>query len=401
MSKERLHHKHWQFQDLVLVLVVIAAYVSTFALTDRPFSFIEIIVMLFLGVIFLLMDLLWIDELYQWNARWSPYFYFIVQVPIAGAMIYLSSGNAWLILMPLAAQSVISFNWRGVLALNLVFIGMLLANILLITNNWRMIGQGIVAFQTAFFFVIAFTQIMLREQRSRKEVQKLADQLGEANRQLREYALKIEELASSQERNRLAREIHDGLGHYLTAVNMQIRAAIAIMEKNPQQAKEALEKAGSLAQEALADVRRSVAALRSTPTLSRPLPETLEALIEESRAAGLVGEMKVIGTPRQLSAQSDLTLFRAAQEGLTNIHKHALASKVQLSLEYSMESVKLSIIDNGIGTLNKAGETETSSGGFGLFGLRERVQLLGGVMMIHSGPNQGFCLEIEIGDKGA
>jgi signal transduction histidine kinase len=282
--------------------------------------------------------------------------------------------------------------------MNMIFISMLLGNVVLISSNWRAIGQGLVAFQTAFFFVIAFTQILVREQNARKEVERLADQLSEANHQLREYAARVEELAGSQERNRLAREIHDGLGHYLTALNMQIRAASAVMQQNPAQAQEALDKAEALAQESLADVRRSVAALRSTPTLSRPLPEALEALVGEIVAAGLVGEFHLLGQPRQLSTQAELTIFRAAQEGLTNIHKHALASKIDLTLEFAQEWVRLIITDNGVGSMKDSGEGSAVTGGFGLLGVRERVHLLGGRMSIRTAPNQGFCMEIEIAE---
>jgi signal transduction histidine kinase len=103
--------------------------------------------------------------------------------------------------------------------------------------------------------------VAVREQRGRAEVQRLADELGVANRQLREYAGQVEELAAARERNRMAREIHDTLGHYLTAVNMQLEAARALLATDPEKAADGMSKALALTHEGLADVRRSVATL--------------------------------------------------------------------------------------------------------------------------------------------
>jgi signal transduction histidine kinase len=389
-----------QFQEYAFILVVVAAYISTFVLTSRPYHSLEVIFMLGLGAGFVAMDLWGDRRLYRWNPSLAPYVYFGVQVPIAGIMLYLSQGNAWLLLMPLAAQAVFRFSLTGVIGLNFLFLVMLVANMSSVSRDLRQIGQGLVAFQTAFLFVFVFTKSMLREQTARLEVQALADQLAEANRQLREYAARVEELAGSQERNRLAREIHDGLGHYLTALNIQIRAASAVMEIDPPRAQAALDKAEGLARDALVDVRRSVAALRGEPSLTRPLPDALASLIEESRTAGLVCDLNLLGIPRALPSPVELTLFRAAQEGLTNVHKHSLASQVQLELEYYPGGVRLQIHDNGLGAALSAPPSGDVPPRFGLVGLKERVQLLGGELTVSSAPSQGFCLEIVLKANG-
>ena len=148
-------------------------------------------------------------------------------------------------------------------------------------------------------------------------------------------------------------------------------------------------KAQSLTQEGLADVRRSVAALRAGPTGSRPLPAAVADLADESRAAGIVTTLDVRGAPRSLTPQAELALYRAAQEALTNVRKHARASRADLTLDYAAaDRVRLVIQDNGVG----AGEPD---GGFGLLGLRERVQLVGGSVSLHSAPGEGFRLEVE------
>jgi signal transduction histidine kinase len=205
----------------------------------------------------------------------------------------------------------------------------------------------------------------------------------------------LQELAVVEERNRLAREIHDGLGHYLTATTMQIQGAKALLENTGAASQApaalgALGKAEILLQEALADVRRSVAALRTAPTENRPLPAAIGDLVAECQAlAGLEAQFDLLGTPRSLNSQIELTLYRVAQEGLTNVRKHAQAGRVEVILAYDNDKVGLSICDDGQGM----GET---AHGYGLLGLRERIQLVDGQVNIDTAPDQGFRLEVEI-----
>jgi signal transduction histidine kinase len=239
-------------------------------------------------------------------------------------------------------------------------------------------------------FVVVFTRIAVNEREGRAEVERLAAELGEANRRLREYAAQIEELATAKERNRLAREIHDSLGHYLTVVNVQIEASRAVLDSDRQRALEGMRKAQLLTQEGLAEVRRSVAALRASPVESRPLPESLSALVDESRASGTPTEFILRGSPRTLTPQAALTLYRAAQEALTNVRRHAQASRAEVLLDYRDDaSVRLCIRDDGTGG-------EKFDEGFGLLGVRERAQLLGGTVNISTSRGEGFSLEIEL-----
>ena len=139
-----------------------------------------------------------------------------------------------------------------------------------------------------------------------------------------------------------------------------------------------------MTKEGLAEVRRSVAALRASPTDSRPLPEALAKLVEQWDVGDTLTELEVDGEPRQLSSQADLTIYRAAQEALTNVGKHAHASHVVLKLDYREGTrVCLSVKDDGTGSGNP-------EGGFGLLGIRERAQLLGGDVRVHTEIGQGF-----------
>jgi len=240
-----------------------------------------------------------------------------------------------------------------------------------------------VIYGTGIVFVVVFTRVAASERDARTA-------LAEANRLLRDHAAQVEELATTKERNRLAREIHDSLGHYLTVVNVQIGAAQAIIEQDRPRALDHLSNAQALTQEGLAEVRHSVAALRASPTESRPLPEALARLAEQWNAAGLRTRFAVAGTARSLTPQVNLTLYRAAQEALTNVGKHAHATNVDLHLDYRDEdSVHLSVKDDGVGSDN-------SEGGFGLLGVRERVQQLSGAVRVRTDSGKGFALEVEL-----
>jgi len=133
-----------------------------------------------------------------------------------------------------------------------------------------------------------------------------------------------------------------------------------------------------------------VAALRAAPIKNKPLPTAIGDLVTECRViTGLEVQFDLLGAARSLNSQVELTLYRVAQEGLTNVRKHAQATRVEVALVYDNSKVGLSIDDDGQGI----GET---SNGYGLLGLRERVQLVGGTIDIRIAPDQGCRLEVEI-----
>jgi signal transduction histidine kinase len=313
--------------------------------------------------------------------------YFIVQLLIAALLIRLRGqfGELSFILLPLAGQSalVLPLRWMIVVC---ALIYLLLAMPVIMVSRWLDAVIVALAYGTGIVFVVVFTRIAASEREARAG-------LAEANRLLRENAAQVEELAVTRERNRLAREIHDSLGHYLTVVNVQIGAAQAMFGQDSKRALDHLAKAQTLTQEGLTEVRRSVAALRASPTESRPLAEALGKLVDHWNATGLSATLTVIGKLRRLTPQADLTFYRAAQEALTNVSKHASATTVHLSLNYvNPESVLLAVQDDGIGA-NNPDELAT---GFGLLGVRERAQLLGGEVRINTQPGNGFRLEVEL-----
>jgi signal transduction histidine kinase len=258
-------------------------------------------------------------------------------------------------------------------------------------HGLNLLPSALLAFGFAVLFTLAFTLLAVSAERARGDVERLACELSEANRRLREYSVQAEELAATRERNRLAREIHDTLGHYLTVVNVQIEAARVMFERDPQKAHDSLNKAQSLTQEGLLDIRRSVSALRASPLDNKDLVDVLRQSVEAMSSSGLDAEFKLAGSVRPLSQPIKLTLFRAAQEGLTNIQKHSRATRACLTLDFSRANrIRLTVSDNGVGS------TDASTKGFGLIGLRERAHLAGGTLNIHANPSEGFTLEVEV-----
>ena len=326
--------------------------------------------------------------------RWyAGYLYFGIQLLVMAGLLLLTkemNGAIWIMILPVAAQS-LAYTWRFTVAICAILLGLMW----LAYFNGQPLGEtllDLLSIGVSVLFTLIFTSIALRESAARSQVQQLALDLRQANHRLAEYAAQAEELATMRERNRVAREIHDNLGHYLTVVNVQIEAAKTIMTTQPEKAHDALNKAQNLTQEGLAAVRQSVSTLRESPLANQTLAEALAQLAEEVRESGLVTELTIMGEPAERDPKIELTLYRAVQEGLTNVRKHARASRVDINLRYDAQETVLTLQDNGIGT----DLAQKSASSFGLVGIEERVNLLNGRIHITTAPQQGFQFTITL-----
>ncbi len=376
--------------DWVFIATVVAGYISMFASSPAPgYPPFTTVVLIVLGVLYAVIGTVVAARV----GRGRPaVVYFAVQLTLATTIMYLGRGAGFgpIIVLPLAGQSVLFDLPRPAIVGMALLATLTLALPAVLVEGWRSALLASMTLLPGIAFAILYTRMLVAAQNARLEVERLAAELAAANRKLGAYAVQAEELATTKERNRLAREIHDSLGHYLTVINVQLEAARAVLDRDRMGARTALDRAQSLTRDGLAEVRRSVATLRATPTDSRPLPEAVAALVAESRAAGIAIELVVLGTPRPLTPQAELTLFRAAQEGLTNMCKYAHASRADLTLDYRGETtVRLVVQDNGVGTTS-------TNGGFGLIGVRERTHLLGGDVRIRTAAGQGFTLAVEV-----
>ena len=378
--------------DLAIVLMVLAAYFAIFSSLHTATG-LQIFLMVVLGTAYILMGV----YVYAWCMRRNLLVfnlgYFGLQIITGGWIVYLGRGAGFsaLILLPLASQSVMLLMANWVYAVNLAIACAYLLAVRLTSGSWNVLNTDLPTFLAGLVFVMVFTQMAVNEEQARGRAQQMANNLEEANQRLRQYAMQVEELATAKERNRLAREIHDGLGHYLTIVHVQLQAAQAVLEKDPQRARELLGTAQTLTSEALLDVRQSVAALRSSPDEQLPLPGAIEKMLQSCQSAGIQAQLSVLGEPRLLAPQVHLSMYRAVQEGLNNICKHSHATKAWVTLDYHQPGwVRLVVQDNGMGA--ELGKEE----GFGLLGMRERVQMLNGKFEAKSIVGQGFTLEMVV-----
>jgi signal transduction histidine kinase len=377
--------------DLAFAVVVLASYFATFT-SIRKATLFDILVMIALGSIYIVFGIYGYAYCVRSDLPVIRFGYFLIQLPLGGLIVSLGKGAGYnaLLLLPLAGHAVVLLSEYWVYLANAGILMIYILSTGSYTSNWADVWAGLPTFLAGLIFIMVFTQSSVSEERARREVERLLGELQDANQRLWEYALQVEELAITKERNRIAREIHDGLGHCLTTIHMEIQAARAVMELNPERSKIMLEKAQSLTQEALADVRHSVSALRDSPEESQPLPELVTRLLETCDMAGIESEVKVLGSPRSLSTQAHLTMYRAAQECINNVYKHSNANQVWIRLDYlDSTQFRMMIQDNGIGA-------ETLDGGFGLMGMKERVSLLNGSVIIQTEKNQGLRLEISI-----
>ena len=381
-----------QSRNLLLFLVVVG-YIVTFITASRgdiKFTALQVIVGVLMGVVYLIIGMFDTELLQRFPENTRNIIYFSVQcLLVLGMGWVLGPGGNWLIGVPLASVAVerLSPRWRW-----LVYLGVLVAVVLPIlhysTGEVALMNALIIS--TAIIFVVLITQVRMNEQRARENAEHLTRQLEAANRQLAAYAFQAEELAATQERNRLAREIHDNLGHYLTIVNVQIEAARLTLDTDPARAVDALTKAQDLAKKGLASVRESVSALRVSPVENRPLEDAIAELVNETGMDGLTSVFQFVGDVRPVEPKTALALYRAAQEGLTNVRKHADASRVDVTLDHTQpDRIRLTVQDDGSGAAD-------TNGGFGLVGIRERVQLLGGEFRVDTVPGKGFLLEVTV-----
>jgi signal transduction histidine kinase len=252
-----------------------------------------------------------------------------------------------------------------------------------------------------FSLLLIFMQIIAghidRDQRSRQQMQKLLVELEASHRQLQAYADRVAELAAAAERNRLARDIHDSLGHYLTAISIQLEKAQAYRMRDPGEADRAIRDARQTTQAALQDVRQSVSALRGVEDRFS-LRQSLADLVRRMENDALEIDYHLMGDETDYAAPVLTTLYRVAQEGLTNVQKHAQARHVFLNVELGERDARLWLRDdgNGFDTGTLAHLTAAPDHGFGFQGLQERLELVRGQMKISSDPKLGTELTVTV-----
>lgn len=269
--------------------------------------------------------------------------------------------------------------------------------LILYSTIWADIGSIFVAIGTftGFLFIGNSARSQLEALQANAESTRLLAELQDAHQQLQEQATQAEELAASEERNRLAREVHDTLGHRLTVAAVQLEAAQKLIEREPAKAESMVGTVRTQVLEGLEELRHTVSKLRAPLAEDLSLPISLRRLANDfEQATGLSLQLTIDDTLPLLSANHRLPLYRVAQEALTNVQKHACAQHVQVEVYTTNGQLALSITDDGRGI-----DPDATQMGFGLRGLEERAEQVDGTLRVRplkdGGTRVTFTVPIE------
>ncbi|MDX2272147.1 MAG: sensor histidine kinase [Cyanobacteriota bacterium] len=311
------------------------------------------------------------------NLRLFPFFYLLIV--IRSCLIFDLPGRIVVAVMTFVLFQV-TLNYRFAEGATRLLSPVLPKQITLISLSFSAV------FGVSLVFALLLMHTLLAERANRQ-------QLAEANSQLRDFALKAEVTAALEERNRIAREIHDSLGHALTALNLQLEGALRLWSTNPAAARDFLTEAKKLGSTALKEVRQSVAALRRDPMEGLSLSDGILSLVRDVQSVMPLRPTCAIDIDANLNLPQEVktSLYRIIQEALTNICKYAAASQVAIVLQSKGSRLHLTIQDDG-----KGFDVQQNRMGFGLQGMRERATALGGWLKVDSQPGSGCRIEAEI-----
>jgi signal transduction histidine kinase len=257
-----------------------------------------------------------------------------------------------------------------------------------VVHNDPRSGLGNFVVATIIFFIV--WTIAFGVGRKSVEADEAKDRAARAERERGEQA----RAAVADERARIARELHDVVGHSVSVMTVQASGVRRLLRPDQQRERDALLIVERTGREALAEMRRMVGVLRRPeegPVLApQPSLEHLDRLVEQARDAGLPVELRVEGDAFQLPVGVDLTAYRLVQEGLTNALKHAGATRAEVVVNYSEGEIEVVVTDDGRGVGSGDG------GGHGLVGMRERVSVYGGDLDAGPRPEGGYRLRARL-----
>jgi signal transduction histidine kinase len=276
------------------------------------------------------------------------------------------------------------------------YLGVLVTKRSLLVPHWwtdQASVAGLMMFCIGLLFAVSMAAMAVEAQASRSRTEQLLTDLETAHLQLQTYTTAAADAAAAHERNRLARDIHDSLGHHLMVIAIQLEKATVFADRDPTVAGQALADAKDSARQALAEVRQSVAALRDNGGFN--LATTLRAMTDRLDDGRCQIDLDVEGDQDGFDPATLLVLYRAAQEGLTNARRHSGSARVVVRVRLDDHAARLLVADEGCGFTPPAG-TAPSQPRFGLRGMRERIELVGGALHVDSALGQCTRLTVTV-----
>jgi signal transduction histidine kinase len=250
-------------------------------------------------------------------------------------------------------------------------------------------GLTVALIQTVIFLAVGFSISYLMSRLNEQQ-----QSLAEANTRLQHHASTLEHLATSRERNRVARELHDTLAHTLSGLSVQLEAVKAYWDIDAQKARSTLESSLQAAHSGLGETRRALQALRASPLDDLGLSLAVRRMVEDAAArANLALDLSIVDKLPPLSPDVEQCIYRVAQEAVANVIRHAKAKTLTVNLDSTGEKVTLTVQDDGIGfDLGKKEKTNN----YGLEGMQERAQLAGGELTLISKPREGTTVKLVV-----
>jgi signal transduction histidine kinase len=242
------------------------------------------------------------------------------------------------------------------------------------------LADSFLSFGLIVVFVLLLVNSLMNERAGRRK-------LAQAHEQLYQYSVQVEDQATLQERTRIAREIHDSLGHLLTTQNILLQNAALSLQSDPTEAKSFLDQSRQICSSALTELRQSIALLRSDPLQGQSLLEAITALTQGfDRSTGIQPEV-TFSVQTLLPDRIQVAVYRIVEEALTNIQKYSEATQVKIYFQAPTAkncALSVQIEDNG-----KGFQIEQNATGFGLRGMQERAESLGGTFHVVTRPGAG------------
>jgi signal transduction histidine kinase len=347
------------------------------------------------GMLLLFGLLMGLEPILTQNSTWRTHLYLAFQTTLVflASLLHFQLDFFAILYLPLCGQAFFLFPRRTAIGwLSLLILATVVGQI--IQFGWPEALSFIFLYSGALIFVAAFSDITLQAEAARRRSENLLAQLQEVNEQLQAYADQAEKLAVANERNRLARDLHDSVAQTLYGLTLQSEAASRkLAAGQPEAVEDDLREIRDSAQETLQETRLLIFELRppilEEEGLAAALRTRLDA-VEARSGLRIINEIRDVG---RLAPQVETAFYRIAQEALNNSMKHAQASEIKVALNREEATLHLAIVDNGIGF---SVENPGRHGGIGLQGMRERAEQIGGQLYLQSQPGQGTSVTMEL-----